>query len=195
MKFIIDIPELFQNMSGIYKIENNINDQIYIGRAKNLKNRAEDHKENYKYRNCNSKVNKFIEDYPNAIFKLSVVLFTDNIKEEEERIIRKYNAVEEGFNILHNDEEFLQHKIKYVRKKKKRKIPSYKKHSEQELELLKRGYLRKDDKLEYSPIIARQIINQILEIKNSNKENIKIPKRRDRNWKPMDFSDLCRRCI
>lgn len=83
MKFLIDIPELFITSAGIYKISNNKDKRVYIGRTKNLINRAEEHKYAYKHRKCNYKVRDFIEKHPDAVFTFSVILFTNDIKKRK----------------------------------------------------------------------------------------------------------------
>ena len=153
MRFEIDIPELFEGLSGIYRIENDIDDRIYIGRSKNLKNRAKEHRERLSRGGGNSKFKKFIKEHPDVCFRLTVEMFTTNIKEEEERLIEKYHAVENGFNMVHNDDEFVMYKWdkperkKRVAKKKPikpsemiklRKIPE--KAKKQRRESTKRGY-------------------------------------------------------
>lgn len=110
MRFEIDIPELFEGLSGIYRIENDIDDRVYIGRSKNLKNRAKKHRERLSRGGGNSKFKKFIKEHPDVCFRLTVEMFTTNIKEEEERLIEKYHAVENGFNMVHNDDEFVMYK-------------------------------------------------------------------------------------
>lgn len=42
MGYEIDIPELFEGLSGIYRIGNDIDGRVYIGRSKNLRNRAKE---------------------------------------------------------------------------------------------------------------------------------------------------------
>lgn len=124
MIFVIEIPEMLENLSGIYKIENNIDNRLYIGRAKNLRKRAEQHKRNYENCRCNQKINKFIRENPNAIFKFSVISFTNSIVEQEEKEIKKHNSVVNGFNMIYNDDEFLEKKWeKRKRKKKNKEIP------------------------------------------------------------------------
>lgn len=119
MIFEIEIPELFSSLSGIYIIKNNINDKVYIGRAKNLLRRAIQHKRKFEKLEENRKLNTFIKENPNVKFELSVLEYTNNIKEEEEKLIKKYNSVEKGFNIIYNDEEFLE--MKWSRKKRRKK--------------------------------------------------------------------------
>lgn len=38
----------FKQVSGVYKISNNVNDYVYIGKAVNLHNRIKDHRRNLK---------------------------------------------------------------------------------------------------------------------------------------------------
>lgn len=201
MKFEIEIPELLENLSGIYKIENNVDKRIYIGRAKNLRKRAEQHKQRYKTVDCNRKVNCFLKEHPEAVFKFTVLVFTDSIKEAEERAIAEYRAVEDGFNMIHNDEEFLNRKWDWHRKLKERKKVDRKKEkakrilddmgtvSKLELERLKRGYIVGDGKLKYAPYIAEAILAEMGTRKAPEKQKRKT-RRRDKDWKPADLSFL-----
>lgn len=196
MIFEIDIPELLGNLSGIYKIENDIDDRVYIGRAKNLRKRAEGHKRRYKYKECNRKVNKFLEEHPEASFRFTVIEFTDSIKEEEERYIEEYGSVERGFNILHNDEEFLQrkweHSDKRIGKRAERHIMGN--PESQDMETLTKGYIRFEEKLYYSPRKAKRILDILKQLKREEEveEPKRKPHRRDKDWKPMNISFLYR---
>lgn len=189
MKFLIDIPELFITSAGIYKISNNKDKRVYIGRTKNLKNRAEEHKYAYKHRKCNYKVRDFIENHPDAVFTFSVILFTNDIKKEEESAIKKYNSVDNGFNILHNDNEFTTKKWS-ITKNNKRKNIVIKKLTEKEKLLLQRGYIRKKDKLIYSPSLSKAILEESIQVIPKENKKKKIH-RREKNWKPADLSFLC----
>lgn len=201
MRFEIEIPELLESLSGIYKIENNVDRRVYIGRAKNLRKRAEQHKQRYKTVDCNRKVNCFIKEHPDAVFKFTVLVFTDSIKEAEEKAIAEYRAVEDGFNMIHNDEEFLNRKWDWQRKPKERKKVDRKREnakrilddmgnvSKLELERLKRGYIVGDGKLKYAPYIAEAILAEIGMRKTPEKQKRKT-RRRDEDWKPADLSFL-----
>lgn len=201
MKFIIDIPELFVNTSGIYKIKNNINFQVYIGRTKNFINRAKEHKYNFERGLCNSKINKFLEENPKAVFTFEVIDFTSDIKEKEEEKIAFYKSADLGFNILHNDEEFkelfsgrkflISTKIN-KQKERNKKERLLKISKETNLITLQRGYIREKGVLKYKPQLAKEVLGLIkIEIPKE-----KIPKKnkkkritmKDKSWKPMDFS-------
>ena len=201
MKFEIEIPELLENLSGVYKIENNVDRRVYIGRAKNLRKRAEQHKQRYKTVECNRKVNCFLKEHPEAVFKFTVLVFTDSIKEAEEKAIAEYRAVEDGFNMIHNDEECLArkwdwHRIPKERKKVDRKREKAKRilddmgtMSKLELERLKRGYIVEDFKFKYAPKLAEMIL---AEVEQPNEVLIKKqyePRRGKRgiDWKPADL--------
>lgn len=121
MIFEIDIPELFENLSGVYKIENNIDKRVYIGRAHNLKKRAEQHRRRYEKCERNQKINKFIKENPDAVFRFTVISYTDSIVEQEEKEIKKHNSVDDGFNMIYRDDEFLKHKWINNKSKKRKK--------------------------------------------------------------------------
>lgn len=202
MKFEIEIPEIFCELSGIYKIENDVDDRVYIGRAKNLRKRADGHKQRYRRRDCNKKVNRFLEEHPEATFRLTVIEFTNNIKAEEEKYIAEYKSVEEGFNILHNDEEFLarnwEHSKKKKKKNKKEDKPLFHDFMGQDKRTLSRGYLRENGRLVYCPHKAKKIKEYIEKEeaekvqKNESPSGKRISKR-DKDWKPMSLSFLFRR--
>ena len=201
MKFEIEIPGLLENLSGIYKIENNIDNRVYIGRAKNLRNRAEQHKRKYRIGDCNRKVKCFLKEHPEAAFKFTVLVFTDSIKEAEEKAIAEYRAVEDGFNMIHNDEEFLARKWDWHRKPKERKKVDRKREkakrilddmgtvSKLELERLERGYIVGEGKLKYAPYIAKALLAEIGNRKVFEESKHKMG-RRDKEWKPADLSFL-----
>lgn len=188
MKFVIDIPDNILNSSGIYKISNNKNDMLYIGRTKNFKKRAYRHKESFNNGLCNSKIRSFIEQNSDVVFSFFPILETNDIKSEEEKYIEKYNACEKGFNILKNDEEFTEflrnnkHKFKHIKPKKTIYV------TEQEKLLLEKGYIRdkKTNKLNYNPNKAKSILKKCGII---SPKVIKKTKIRD----ILDFSDLVRK--
>lgn len=193
MKFIIDIPDNLLNSSGIYKIINDKNGMLYIGRTNNFKRRAYQHKYNFNNGNCNGKIIAFIEQNEDAVFRFLPVLETDNIEKEEEKYIEKYNASENGFNVVKNDKELKEYlknnknKIKLTRHKPKKILQI----TEQEKLLLEKGYIRnlKTNKLEYNPNKAQSIL-----IKNRIKITKFLKKKRTRNDVALDFSDLVRKC-
>lgn len=170
MKFVIDIPELFVCASGIYKIKNNINSQVYIGRTKNFINRAKEHKYNFERGLCNSKINKFLEENPKEVFTFEVIDFTNDIKEKEEEKIELYKSADCGFNVLHNDEEFkelfsgwkpwLTKKIN-KQKEKKRNERLLNISKETNILTLKKGYIRENGVLKYKPQCAKRILELI----------------------------------
>lgn len=237
MRFIIDIPELFSHASGIYKIKNNKDSQVYIGRTKDFINRAKKHKYSFENGLCNTKIRKFLKENPKAIFTFEIIDFTDNIKEKEEEKIALYEAADKGFNVLHCDEEFKEkysgwksYITKNINKEKRKKrlesllksldgfnkaklkeikIKTIKHHydfwklenieniNQTIIEALKKGYIRKKGDLVYKPYIANEILNLIK--KPLEKEKHKIRKKhkhrismKDKDWKPMDVSFLCK---
>ena len=172
VEFIINIKP-FQKR-GVYSISNNIDDRVYIGRTNNFYRRAYQHREKILKGGGNSKIKAFIEENPDACFIFNVILQTDDIKSKEEEFIKKYKAVECGFNIVHNDEEIKELFIK--NQNVKRVFPKKKeKHylvSEFEHLGLERGYIRKKGALFYNPRKARQILENCT-IKEEKKKIIK----------------------
>ena len=180
MKFVIDIPRNLINSSGIYKISNNLNDMVYIGRTIKFRKRAYQHKASFNDGSCNNKILKFIRNNDDVVFTFSPLLETENIKNEEEKYIKKYKACEKGFNVVKNDEELGKYlkenknKIKFIKTKKKIYM------SEKDKISLEKGYIRnnKDNKLMYNPRKARSILKKsniiILEEKSKKRkrENI-----------------------
>lgn len=190
MKFIIDIPDLFMHCSGIYKISNNKNNKLYIGRTKNFINRAKSHQFNFFNNRANEKICAFIQENNDVIFKFEIIKFTDDLKKEEEKAIKENKSVENGYNILHNDEEF----IATMFPRKKRNLDKYLLDN-LGIESLKKGYIRKkDDSFIYSPQKAKSIYNQFIDMQkekgNKTKRKIKFIKQTDKRWKPMDYSFL-----
>lgn len=176
MKFVIDIPDNLVNSSGIYKIINNKNDMVYIGRTVKFKKRANQHKASFKNGSCNNKLLKFIQANSDVIFTFLPILETKNIIDEEERYIEKYKACENGFNIIKNDKELIEYlkERKYKAKFKEKKKIVY--MSEKDKLSLEKGYIRnhKDGKLIYNPNRAKRIIRKsdirIIEEKHKKKD-------------------------
>lgn len=102
MQFIIKSP---LNRAGVYRIKNNIDKSLYIGRSKHLRERAEEHKRNFATMRCNKKIRAFIKANPQVIFTFEVLRYCPNIKEAEERFIKYFDSVRFGFNLVYNDEE------------------------------------------------------------------------------------------
>lgn len=96
--------------SGVYIIRNNVNNMVYIGRAKNVYKRAIQHRLNFKRGRCNKKFIGFLQNNHDVVFRVCLLERTEDLKNREEFYIEKFNAVERGFNMLHKDDDF----IKYV---------------------------------------------------------------------------------
>ena len=192
MEFIINIPELFSGCSGIYKITNNLNSKVYIGRTKNLLHRAKEHAYNFRKGFCNKKIDGFIKSNPDVIFTFDVIDFTESIKEKEEEEILKFNSVECGFNILHKDEEF----SKYIFQNKTQKDSIYKVNKimrkidfskTENYKPLNLGYIRIDGKFHKNKSLSKKIL-EILDKTQFIKEKKQTQK--DKDWKPADLSWL-----
>lgn len=122
MKFIINIPKENLNKSGIYKIENNINDKIYIGSTKNFKHRANKHYYMIKNFKHNLKINILTKTNPDIIYTMSILELTNNYKELEFEYIKYYNTVNNGLNILDSIDGF----YKFIKLKKEIKLDNKK---------------------------------------------------------------------
>lgn len=86
-------------ISGIYKIQNKLNNKIYIGQSKNCYNRWSQHKNKYKQQNSPlySDMRKYgIENFQFSIIE-KVPLYLLNVKQIE--YIKKYNSlIPNGYN-------------------------------------------------------------------------------------------------
>lgn len=134
MKFEIDIPEGVKG--GIYRIENNIDGRLYIGRTRDFKKRALQHRYKFETLRCNWKIGLLIRQNPDVKFVFRVEEETDDIKNEEERLIAEYGSVESGLNVLRNDEEFCElyrEKIRKPKPQKKEKIKAEKPEKEKKI--------------------------------------------------------------
>lgn len=122
MEFIINCPV---DGPGIYKIKNNKDFRVYIGRTKHLKQRAEEHKKNFQAGRGNRKIKKFIKENPDAVYTFDVLAMVQDIERAEEVFIKRFDAVRFGFNLVYNDYEI---KLKFIngRRKKKAKEPKEK---------------------------------------------------------------------
>lgn len=118
MKFIIN-----KNCGGggIYKITNNKDTRLYIGRTKNFKERAEQHRRQYENLRCNRKIRAFIKAFPDVVFCFEVIERNENIKEAEEKYIKLFDSVRNGFNLVYNDEEVKQKLFYIIEKRRKEK--------------------------------------------------------------------------
>lgn len=106
MKFNVDLASLYGG--GIYVIRNNVNDKVYIGRTKSFQNRAIGHCNSMYNGKCNYKFRELISLYPDIEFTFEVLERCLDIVKREEYYISKFKSVENGLNILHNDEEFIE---------------------------------------------------------------------------------------
>lgn len=86
-------------MIGIYKITNNVTGKFYIGQSKNIERRFIDH--NTKSHNSEI-IDKNINLYGKSNFTYEILeeCSIDELDEKENYYIKKYNAVQYGYNIL-----------------------------------------------------------------------------------------------
>lgn len=109
------------NGSGVYKIKNDKNNFVYVGRSKHLKSRAEEHRRNFEKSRCNRKLRKFIKENPDAVFTFEVLARLPNIEEAEEKYIKRFDSVRFGFNLVYNDFEIKKRFNLSIAKNKKEK--------------------------------------------------------------------------
>lgn len=169
---------------GIYAIANSVDERVYIGRTRNFKRRAYQHKESFLNGECNKKIKDFIRENPDVSFEFYVVLETDELKEREEEYIARYNAVESGFNVIHCDEEIKD--IFDYNRKVKFKHKTHKPHKISNFEYLglQKGYLRKDGVLIYNPSKARSILKNCIIVEEEKKtKKIKTKKKKKKTKK------------
>lgn len=100
-----------KNIGKIYKIENLINQKVYIGQTiQSLEQRYRDHKSNAKKRRKDSKSKLYVAMRKYGIENFKISLVEDNIpisqlNEKEEIYIIQYKSVEEGYNIKYREEK------------------------------------------------------------------------------------------
>ena len=102
------IPPKFENCSGIYSISNNLNEKVYVGRASNFLNRYKQHLRNMKRGGINYKFASLIKENPDIRLMFNLVELTGNLKEREELYIKQLDSVENGYNVLYTDSDFIQ---------------------------------------------------------------------------------------
>lgn len=151
MQFDFMIQPEFENCSGIYSISNNLNKKIYIGRTSNFLKRYKEHRYKMKNGGVNYKFASFLEENPNVRFMFNLVEITDNLKDREEFYIASLDAVENGYNVLYTDSDFMEMRGKF----KKFRTGKVKKHK------------RKKDKMliayeEFEAYIKRLLKSEVL---------------------------------
>lgn len=84
-------------MIGIYKITNKINNKSYIGQSKDIESRFKEHIQHTK-----TNIGKEIQKYGINNFSFDVLeqCSIEMLNEREAYYIKKYNSIENGYNIL-----------------------------------------------------------------------------------------------
>lgn len=95
--------KVFNNISGIYCIKNNINNKIYVGSAKNLYHRLKSHFSALT-NNChaNKKLQHAVNKYKISNFSILIleyILDKSTLLLREQHYIDSLNAVKDGYNI------------------------------------------------------------------------------------------------
>jgi len=87
-------------MVGIYKIENTITHQLYIGQSSNIEKRWSTHKSRAADHNFNTKLYRAIREYGIENFEFSVVCKCAKkyLDAYEDFYIKRYNTIENGYN-------------------------------------------------------------------------------------------------
>lgn len=91
-------------MTGIYKIQNNINNKIYIGQSKNIEKRLKDHKNRANDTNSNEynrHLYRSMRKYgiENFSFEIIEECNVDELNEKERYWIEYYNSFFNGYNL------------------------------------------------------------------------------------------------
>lgn len=105
--FIFDIPKVYQNDSGIYKITNNKTHYIYIGRTTNFIERYKKHRDMFVNNDNNCKIRYLRSCFDSITFKMELVEVTKDIVKKEEEYIQLYNSTLNGLNIIKKDSDAL----------------------------------------------------------------------------------------
>ncbi len=90
-----------EKISGIYKIENIINGNVYIGQSKDVRNRMYSHKsELKKNKHCNIHLQRAWNKYGEDNFKFIILeeCNQEEIDQKEIIYINKYNSYKNGYN-------------------------------------------------------------------------------------------------
>lgn len=92
-----------KNITGIYKIENKINQKIYIGQSTDIYKRWKQHKEQLKQnKHCNKKLQNDWNLYEEKNFNWTIVEVCIMNKillyESESKWIKYYNSIKNGYN-------------------------------------------------------------------------------------------------
>lgn len=90
-----------EKICGIYKIENILNGNIYIGQSTNIKNRFKSHKSNLRLnKHCNIHLQYAWNKYGEENFEFSILEVCDcsELNEKERNYICKYNSFRIGYN-------------------------------------------------------------------------------------------------
>lgn len=92
-----------KKISGIYKIQNILNEKIYIGRSKNISKRWFEHKRELKNKSHHSdKLQNAVNKYGIDNFEFSIIeeASESDILELEQKYLDLYNSAECGYNIM-----------------------------------------------------------------------------------------------
>lgn len=90
------------NMVYIYKIKNNLNGKVYVGKTKNLKERRATHFREYRDLNNSKALYQAMRKYgeENFSFKVLEKCSESNWGEREQYWIEKYNSLTSGYNMI-----------------------------------------------------------------------------------------------
>lgn len=87
-------------MIGIYKIENNINGKIYIGKSIDIMNRWEEHiKQGMDALQYDDKFHFELNEHPEHFtFSIIEICKESELSDKEDFYIKKYNSIKNGYN-------------------------------------------------------------------------------------------------
>lgn len=88
-------------MIGIYKIENKINNKVYIGQSTNIQKRWKEHLNNYETHRYDYAIYKAMEKYgiENFSFEVLEECSIEQISEKEQYWIKHFNSYNNGYNM------------------------------------------------------------------------------------------------
>lgn len=105
--------KVFGNINGIYIIRNLIDDKKYIGSTSEMSFRINRHlydlfKQIHHSKKLQDSINKFgFDNFELRIYSISNIFDREFLFDIEEFLIRTYNSVEEGFNMIVDSREYL----------------------------------------------------------------------------------------
>ena len=98
----------YKKITGIYMIRCKINNKIYIGRSKNIKDRWKQHKKELRNnKHCNKNIQKDWNKYGQDNFEFNIIVECeeDKLNELERKYINEYKSCGFGYNMTFGKDE------------------------------------------------------------------------------------------